>query len=120
MLRTGAIGELTAPFASTQGGSSPRAGELASRPNEMASNVERQFPSRHNSVGFLILCYVRCDFVNLGFERFLKNNKSCWPGGIGVYHDAEAKQPASPKAHPPAAAARQAPLAELVFQYPGK
>ena len=42
-----------------------------------------------------------------------------WPVGIGgVFHFAEAKHPASPLAHPPAAAARRAPLAELVFTRP--
>ena len=37
----------------------------------------------------------------------------------GLFHFAEAKHPASPSAHPPAAAARRAPLAELAFTRQG-
>ena len=37
-----------------------------------------------------------------------------WPGGISLFHFAEAKHPASPSAHLPAAAARRAPLAAAI------
>ena len=54
-------------------------------------------------------------FINL--ETSSSKNKKGWPGGIGgLFHFAEAKHPASPSAHLPAAAERRAPLAELVFQ----
>ena len=61
VLRTGATGELTTPFASTQGESSQGLG-IASTPNEMEP-IENQCNSRHNKLGFLISRFECCGFV---------------------------------------------------------
>ena len=61
---------------------------------------------------FLVLEY-SYEFTAAYYQNLQING---WPGGMGLFHFAEAKHLVLPSAHPPAAAARRVWLAELVSQ----